>query len=1583
MAKHIQHRTTRKSGHVFTNEELVLGEIGVNIGSGTLSTLDDDGNVFEFINKEKINTLVEDSKTEINEQIENLDNRIKSIEGGNLNLDLSPYATKESVETNLSELQAEIDEDIENINKEITSIKTTATTSLSVLNNRINNVETNINKANQDITGLNDTIAALEEKHNSDKSEILAKIGIAEDKTVAELINETKAELEEADTTFQSETNTKIGELNDKNSELQTALATENAERIAENAAIRKEITENNNVLEKHIDDVETLVSTLVGEDDNTSVRDIVIDELTNQLVNADAAEAYNTLEEMSAWLKSHPENAATMEANIQANTNAISVETNERKNADKNINDNIESLRTVVTTNENTASKNFTEIDGRLDEVENELERTTRIIESSEEPSEEYRNDYIWLQDDELDMPDEDEAVADIREMQKAIAELTKIVQRHEYAFSNRMNCGTVTDNNSARETMMAEAVPEPVEGFFDSTPILLGKLRNEPISKITNYYLATNLSYGVTYENEGWKDVVMSFDNENNYLWYYIQVVYQSGYTTKIDSPKLILAYDNIRVLDTFTNYYALYDTENGYPENIDDNYSTQIPEYDETKPYLWCYVKPEYLPNTLEDKPDYENYEGANVKHLIIKSSKTEQEIRDNINNILNNELVWCEGNNGLYIKSKNRLVKINGSTSFTPDNDDDNNNENEEIMTGITFINDGVGAIDFISSNGTKYTMKVNNEGELSVYNTNLDTPHSAPTGDASETDDKWVRGLFLPKLYINSVYCSGENDKNGNEINEHSMNPCSHNFVELSNLTDKDINLNGLSLQYASNGNDWEVLPLWGIIKAGSTFLIRGAQCSVMDSNTTVIKVTDYDMEWKTSNDSLIKFNNKSAKFYLTYDTNKCDVENPYKKETDGTIKVRYGYIDLVGLSDGSNNPGGQEKTSYPYLNSNRLFKKYYAMDNVSQATKALNKRDNKSDWYYVDLTRNDILPNVEYYTPRASSYGKNIFYDKTPLNKMKPTIATITFGIQATDKEDGKGATRCFNWVSKGYYDEFLWYRKKGTTTWVCRESFKNLNGNYNKYYNRIQQEASNGEVFTCHKIIINGLTKGTYEYICGKALKDGNPNIDACIDIREFTVRANSELTQNFSFIQVSDQQGFNWDEYQVWKYAAQCIVEKEEIKPHFLINTGDMTQNGNRLNEWIDYFDAKSSLNNLEEMATIGNNDLCKVNVYELGDGSANTKINFANINFFYTFEIDEENPPVFKDGSTLLGYIPSLYSFNYGDVHFICLNSEISAKTETDVLGTNKTGIIYSKIKEWCETDIAKYSNYKWKIAYCHEMPFTIITDATMSDFYNTTNKTENPLNSNRGGSRMNVVTEKINEYWFSEFCQNNDIRLVMGGHKHTQAISWPIKENVSYDESGKRTVISMKPIIQVTEEDLMNAFDGSTKLITINDGSELNGQSFPNAWFNNSVQENSTATRADIINSTIEANCHFCTFEKVNNITAPIYSMSQATGYKQKSNNELPGKNIPWCRHYYPNAEGKANSGQLHPFYSVYTITPENITINVRRVTNIMNENGEFNINQEGENIKNGLTTMKIDNGLNSSGFNHTNNVIIKK
>ena len=167
------------------------------------------------------------------------------------------------------------------------------------------------------------------------------------------------------------------------------------------------------------------------------------------------------------------------------------------------------------------------------------------------------------------------------------------------------------------------------------------------------------------------------------------------------------------------------------------------------------------------------------------------------------------------------------------------------------TAYSFEDNSIGVIK--SSDGSEFNLKVDNDGNL--YTEKIDTA----AGTLSKPAEGRMKDSLAPKLYINEVYCGGM----GND--EHSVGFCSHNFVELANLSGKDINLKGLSLQYSTEGNAWKSLPLEGVIKNGSTFLVRGAQCAAMDG--AKIKVLDYDMEWYENNEPFA-FSDEKAKFFL-------------------------------------------------------------------------------------------------------------------------------------------------------------------------------------------------------------------------------------------------------------------------------------------------------------------------------------------------------------------------------------------------------------------------------------------------------------------------------------------------------------------------------------------------------------------------------------------------------------------------------------------------------------------------------------------------------------------------------------------
>lgn len=60
-------------------------------------------------------------------------------------------------------------------------------------------------------------------------------------------------------------------------------------------------------------------VDTLIGSDNNKSVRTIANEELAAQLIPANAGEALDTLQEIAAWIQSHPGDATAMNSAITA----------------------------------------------------------------------------------------------------------------------------------------------------------------------------------------------------------------------------------------------------------------------------------------------------------------------------------------------------------------------------------------------------------------------------------------------------------------------------------------------------------------------------------------------------------------------------------------------------------------------------------------------------------------------------------------------------------------------------------------------------------------------------------------------------------------------------------------------------------------------------------------------------------------------------------------------------------------------------------------------------------------------------------------------------------------------------------------------------------------------------------------------------------------------------------------------------------------------------------------------------------------------------------------------------------------
>ena len=1016
---------------------------------------------------------------------------------------------------------------------------------------------------------------------------------------------------------------------------------------------------------------------------------------------------------------------------------------------------------------------------------------------------------------------------------------------------------------------------------------------------------------------------------------------------------------------------------------------------------------------------------------------------------------------------------------------------------------------------------------------------------SPNGSSSGSVGDY--GLLSDRLRISSFYAPLKTDV---------VHGCSHSFIELENTSDVDIPLDGVYLHFyrpaidgVTDSNIVYHLALDGVIKSGSTYLVRGAKHAEMDDKSTFIKVESYDKEWyykkKDINGNVVDFglvsfeqdvvstiddgkvedtsNNKvhgAYKFCLTYglsDLNKdyeLIVENGMDKlyiTSDGKIvtsdytednKMEFKksdfpniiknrrYIDGCGFSSfsGFAAPGkyddvckkgdeilckGKWFCGGVTITENTMFRNMFALDPAKQAYNGWTTKDGSRTRYnkatdlqvvslkkeYIGFPNSEEIVPISRYTPKASYENRNVMTDKTQLDREKPNMVTCSFGIDVYK-------TRCFNWISCGAFDEYLWVRKQGETDWksfssytktssqveqksgdiVRREFIPSVN---NAVYARITGRfPGNNVLFTSHKVVIDlNYVEGqpvVYEYVVGRADKNGNPDYNHTNEIFTFTLYPKTYEGRTY---QITDQQGFHWIEYQVWSATAEKLNKvinddcnnNSNVFP-ILINTGDMTQSGARINEWLDYYNGgKCLFNHIEQMNCVGNNDLCNIDPNILGTGNDTGKSNAKFFHYFYCYEIPNDERLIVKahdvnvKTSTSVTkisipedrYIPSIYYFETKGVFYVVANSEIT-KTACEkwfgLYGENisnatqsinlYTGIeirangnynnkcqngndgeqvfypIYETIYSWLKNN--KDGENKRVVFACHEIPFTVITQASLFNAdANTMSYTRNYPNGSGSllGSHMNQLdySENRGVYWISRLLEQFGCKLCIGGHKHTYALSYPIKENYQWKLKGdndvygetQNSLTNPKPM----GENLIDE-SGSTPIYNISWSVITNKDEDGNPYNIStglSGDVSISSTKVPYIPKDMYENIGLNKFKDSQNYyrcCTPIdvsdggkydgfvnYSMCQATGYKLKSNKELPSayqvfsKLIPMTSNVYEDGTFKdtVNENQLYPMYSVIEFkynddVIDSIDVKLCRVRGIFKKDGKDSFTQ---------------------------------
>lgn len=973
-----------------------------------------------------------------------------------------------------------------------------------------------------------------------------------------------------------------------------------------------------------------------------------------------------------------------------------------------------------------------------------------------------------------------------------------------------------------------------------------------------------------------------------------------------------------------------------------------------------------------------------------------------------------------------------------------------------VSGVTFIHEPSNSsyLFKIDSEGKLHSIKINNNLTLSSriakLNSNTATDSSSFIKYEQKENDNYNyfhRGV-VGEVNVREDYASGKTDVGHGFSNRklksdrikigafyapldtNKVNGCTHAYVELENTSDVDFELDGVYLYHfrtvLKDGDyvkEVNYLKLEGSIPAGGTYLIRGKKYTDFNDANAFIKVETFDIEWymngKLVDLSYTDIKDKANGFALLYGDYTQNLENlpnmelvhtnPNSKES--TYLYIWGYIDSLyyGNYETGKTNWVSKVNSCMTIPSNAkckdvIFKNAFMLDPANQAYQGLFDKDSSrirnntaSDYYYIPLDieyiefpKTEEVYHISKFTPKASFEKKNISNDKTQPDFNKPNMLTCSFGINPY-------TTRCFNWVSMGLFNEYIWIRKEGTSTWYKFESYteadlnedkslkktvpvnqsiytrKGFNGDIiNTVYTRITSTFPGHNIkYTSHKCIIEINTDGftiptKFEYVAGKADKNGNFIPEKSTEIYTFTLYPSSYKPRIYH---TSDQQGFHWIEYQVWAAAAKhlneeinAIKDSDKIFP-VILNTGDMTQSGSRINEWLDYYNGgKCLFNHLEQVNVVGNNDLCGTNELILGTGDDIGKSNSYYFHIFYCYEMDPEIPTIIKGK-----YVPSTYYIDFNEYRLLCVNSELTVENAKNWFGLTKTvGEVEYTVNPYTGWFInpAKPSNvsggwfnggennfdssfttvytmlYKMTenlavkplIAACHEMPFTVITKENLED---KTNKVSRSLNgSSLVGCHMNQIsnTDILSNYWFSRLMEYRGCKLVLGGHKHTYAITHPIRENYYYKNNADDTSIYDSSIhgpmnMKTSLKDDYVSFEGVDK----------NLSKFPLVVANEGLNKITETTLTGSFYP-IEKVSSFVEHSKLGT-SGIVYFMMQATGYKLFSNKELPSFDQLFSQ-YIPKAsvqkDGtvKATPDQCVPMYGIIDIVEDTSTAKKR-------------------------------------------------
>lgn len=288
--------------------------------------------------------------------------------------------------------------------------------------------------------------------------------------------------------------------------------------------------------------------------------------------------------------------------------------------------------------------------------------------------------------------------------------------------------------------------------------------------------------------------------------------------------------------------------------------------------------------------------------------------------------------------------------------------------------------------------------------------------------------------------------------------------------------------------------------------------------------------------------------------------------------------------------------------------------------------------------------------------------------------------------------------TRLFAWTARADYigkdgEMALYYRKAGDSSWTEVKALR-----------RAEKTVVKDEDYFA--VDVDGLDASTeYEYFFGKL----GASPDTADGSAVYTFRTAEKNIKSFRFIAVGDTQGVSWNGTTTadsgangkgFMFAEAAFREAFEAVPDaaFVLHTGDVAENGTSTQQWNYFFKAfGEKAFSVPHFAANGNHDMRSVN--DAGaDFLFNLHFNHPNNGGAAAIAKGAKVPSAPNAAAILKSPDEMIYSFNYGEAHFVVFNTGTYGASADDEL-------VQMAQRDWLKADLEANKDARWTILLAH--------------------------------------------------------------------------------------------------------------------------------------------------------------------------------------------------------------------------------------------------------------------------------------